>query len=136
MSVLRIGAATQNAIATALASILSMKRIRIYTGSRPANPNDAAVGTLLFEAALGAIDPPAGASIDLTWADTSVQAEGLAGWARIDDPVGGSVYLDTLTWAQSTPNPPDGVLLLPTLSLTVNLYLSGALTLPVLMEIE
>jgi len=68
--------------------------LRIYTGSRPSSPGDAATGTLLAEFTLN--DPAfgdAGASVagradldvDPAIADSSANATGTAGYARFAD---------------------------------------------------
>lgn len=60
-------------------------RINIYTGSQPADADDAATGTLLCTITLPADSAGSGASGVLTFnavSDATVTASGTAGWAR------------------------------------------------------
>lgn len=71
--------------------------IKIYTGAQPANADTAATGTLLatLTCALPAFDPAATGAValdadpDLT---TTATAAGTAGWARVADSNGATVF--------------------------------------------
>jgi len=62
-------------------------RVNIYTGSKPATPATAATGTLLGTLTLSSDAAPAAsngvASFNAITEDTSADASGTAGWARV-----------------------------------------------------
>jgi hypothetical protein len=83
--------ARADALTAAIDSGSGAGKLRIYTGSKPASPNDAATGTLLVEFTLN--DPSFGAAasgvitLDVSPAvsDSSANATGTAGYARFVD---------------------------------------------------
>ncbi len=81
-----------------VADILGGGSIRIYTGSKPASPADAATGTLLAEITLNnPADSSAGVlDTDPALAATAV-ASGAAGWFRVRDSRGNTVGDGTVT---------------------------------------
>lgn len=95
----KLGAATRNVLADALAALYNGGELKIYTGSQPATGDTAPSGTLLgtitlptpaFGAAVAGVASKAG-----TWS-TSAVAGGVAGWFRFKtaggtDPLDGAV---------------------------------------------
>lgn len=92
--------AVRNAQLDALEALFLTGKLRIYSGAAPANPSDAATGTLLADITLPA-DPMAAASGGSkaksgTWATSSASASGTAGYFRVLDSAG------TVTHIQGT----------------------------------
>jgi hypothetical protein len=85
---MRISQARRNAMLDTLTSAASAGKLRIYTGSRPADP-DTAIGavTLLAELTMNATAFGASSGGVLTanaiTSDASADATGTAGWARL-----------------------------------------------------
>lgn len=69
--------------------------IKIYTGSQPASSNDAATGTLLgtltFSDPCGTVAAGGPLTASAITQDSSADAGGTAGWARIADSAGNTV---------------------------------------------
>jgi hypothetical protein len=98
MATLRLSTATRNALANAIKTAIDAGSgagtIKIYTGSQPATPQDAATGTLLATISFG--DPSFGAaSSGVITANAIAQVNasdtGTAGYARIADSDGNTV---------------------------------------------
>lgn len=74
--------------------------IKVYTGSQPADADDAATGTLLVT--ITCADPAFGASSSGTAtasaiADATPVANGTAGWFRVEDSNGANVFDGSVT---------------------------------------
>lgn len=96
---LKIATATRNAAADASAALLNTGYIRIYSGTRPANPQTALSGnTLLAELRFGATAFSAAsngvATANAITQDSSADASGTATFARILKSDGTSVWGD------------------------------------------
>ncbi len=98
MAVLRLSTTARNALANAIKTAIDAGSaggtIKIYTGTHPTTPQDAATGTLLATLTFG--DPSFGsASVGVITANTIAQvnaaATGTAGWARIADSDGNAI---------------------------------------------
>lgn len=99
MAVLKLAAATRNALATAVATAIDAGSgagtVKIYTGSQPSTGDTAASGTLLATIAL--VDPSFGSASSgvITASDPSpvnAAATGTAGWFRVQDSTGANVF--------------------------------------------
>lgn len=76
--------------------------LRIYTGSPPASPEDAATGTLLAELtfsdpAFGAASTSGTATANAITDDSSANTSGVAGWFRIADSDGNALWDGTIS---------------------------------------
>lgn len=78
----------RNVALDAIADEFDGGTLKIYSGAQPASPNDAASGTLLATITLPtpAFGAAAAGSVakNGTWQDTSADASGTAGWARLE----------------------------------------------------
>lgn len=96
--ILRVAIILRNAALDAELALLNSGFIRIYTGAMPATPETAASGTLLAELTLNATAFGAAAAGVATasaiTSDTSANATGTAGWARLFRSNGTSAGLD------------------------------------------
>ncbi len=106
----RIATATRNAMMDALAAKVDggtgAGRLKVYSGTQPANANTTATGTLLVTFTLN--DPAFGASaagvITLSVSPSitaTAAATGTAGWARLEDSAGNAVLDGTCGTAGS-----------------------------------
>lgn len=86
---------SRNAAAKAIADLMDAgSTVKIYTGSKPATPQDAATGTLLATVVLGAFGAPSNGTVQgADPAAVNAVATGTAGWARIASSTG-SVVMD------------------------------------------
>jgi hypothetical protein len=88
---LRLNDAFRNDLADRLAVIFASGSIEVRTGAQPADPDDAASGTLLATISLPATPFGAAASGAVaksgTWSGVAV-ADGTAGWARFKNAAG------------------------------------------------
>lgn len=100
----RIATATRNALANAVATLVdagpAAGTLKIYSGTQPATADTAASGTLLATVTLG--DPSFGAASSgtITGADPAAvtgAAAGTAGWFRVADSTGATVYDGAVT---------------------------------------
>lgn len=78
----------RNVALDAIADEFDGGTLKIYTGAQPASPNDAPSGTLLatIDLPTPAFGAAAAGSVakNGTWQDTSADATGTAGWARLE----------------------------------------------------
>lgn len=97
----RLPAASQQAAADAVVDRLDAGAgaglLRIYSGSQPADADDAASGTLLAELtfsdpAFGAANSSGVATASAITADSSANATGTAGWFRCVDSAANTVF--------------------------------------------
>ena len=87
---IRFNTAMRDAMVTALTGAIGGHTLSIYTGSQPANANDAATGTKLVDITINGFNAPAtgSATLDTSTPNTGTAvATGTAGWGRI---VGGA----------------------------------------------
>lgn len=133
---LKLPLAIQNALATLVANAVdaggSAGEINVYTGAQPASSNDPASGVLLLTWTLN--DPAFGAvlagvaTLDVAPAiTTTAVAAGTAGWFRISDSTGATVYDGSVGAAPANQLTFDNPVLV--LGQTVNLT-AGTLTQP------
>lgn len=95
---MKLSTTARNAACNAVVDLLDNGYVRIYTGSAPANPQTAASGTLLAElrfnaTAFGAASTGAATAGAFT-ADSSANADGTAGYARLLQSDGSTVIAD------------------------------------------
>ena len=99
MAVLRLAAATRNALADAAVDLIDAGAgagtVKIYTGSQPATGDTAESGTLLATITLA--DPAFGAASSgvataTDPASVNAVATGTAGWFRVEDSTGANVF--------------------------------------------
>lgn len=94
---IRLATATRNAMVDAWTALTNGGSIEVYSGTQPASAEDAAPGTLLAtltlpaDAFADAVSGTASANADPDL-ETTGTADGTAGWARVKDPVGGTVF--------------------------------------------
>jgi hypothetical protein len=101
----RLATASRNAACDAVVDLLDggsgAGTIKVYTGTQPSTPNDAATGTLLVTVNLA--DPATGAASSgvATLAGTPLSgsgvATGTAGWARFADSAAAAVFDGVVT---------------------------------------
>lgn len=96
--ILRVAIILRNAALDAELALLNSGFIRIYTGAMPATPETAASGTLLAQLTFGATAFGAAvagvATANAITSDTSADATGTAGWARLFRSNGTSAGMD------------------------------------------
>lgn len=95
----RLATAARNAVADAVVDLLdagpAAATLKIYSGSQPATPGDAATGTLLATVTLA--DPAFGSAATGVATGTdpaavNASASGTAGWFRAADSTGAAVF--------------------------------------------
>lgn len=89
-----LSTAARNAATNAVTGLVGATgTIKIYSGAKPASPNDAATGTLLATVALGAWGASAaGTSAGADPVSVNAAATGVAGWFRVEDSAGAAVF--------------------------------------------
>ena len=101
MAVMRLADALRNAMADQITALIDAGSgpgtLKIYSGTQPADADDALSGnTLLAELALSDPSAPAASSGVLTLSaiadDASADATGTATWARVEDSDGNNVF--------------------------------------------
>lgn len=95
---MKLSTTARNAACNAVVDLADNGYVRIYSGSAPANPQTAASGTLLAElrfnaTAFGAAATGAATANAFT-ADSSANADGTAGYARLLQSDGSTVIAD------------------------------------------
>ena len=87
---IRFNTAMRDVMVTALTGAINNYTLSIYTGSQPANANDAATGTKLVDITINGFNAPVSGSATLNTSTPNTGtavATGTAGWGRI---VGGA----------------------------------------------